>query len=512
MEQLATTWGRLSTGRKITAVLAAAATAIAIWFLAKTASTPHMALLYAGLDGSTSGEVLAALEAMDVPSEVRGDAIYVPESTRDSVRMALAREGLPSQGQGGFELLEKLNQFSTTSEMFDAAYWRAKEGELARTILATPGVKSARVHIASARTSAFSRSTPPPSAVVTVAMARGDLDAAQAVAMRYLVALAVPRLEPEQVAVIDQAKGVVLKPGAKDEAADLSGSVDEREKAFQSELIDLLEARVGVGNARVVVNFDIDRESETVSERIIDPASRTLITQENSDTTQSDVGASGGAVTVASNLPEGDKGGASHQSRSNRSESSNTARFDLSETKRERQKLSGAIKRLTIAVLINEPAQAAPTGDGAAPPRRTPEELDALKKLVMAAAGFDAARGDVVTIESMAFESLSPAGTEAVNKGIGAWLQSNLLPIMQILIPAIVALILALFVVKPLLTSKGLPPALTAAVALPPAADAQAEGPAPPATPVDDMRRIAIEKKNASTTVLKSWLDEGATA
>ena len=150
--------------RKAMAIVAALGAAAAIWLLAKSASAPHMALLYSGLDPGASGEVLAALETMDVAADVRGDAIYVPERRRDGVRMALAREGLPQQGQGGFELLEKLDGFSTTSEMFDAAYWRAKEGELARTILATPGVKSARVHIASARASAFSRNAPPPMA------------------------------------------------------------------------------------------------------------------------------------------------------------------------------------------------------------------------------------------------------------------------------------------------------------------------------------------------------------
>jgi flagellar M-ring protein FliF len=64
--------------------------------------------------------------------------------------MALAAEGLPAAGGAGYELLDNLSGFGTTSQMFDAAYWRAKEGELARTLLAMPEIKAARVHIASA--------------------------------------------------------------------------------------------------------------------------------------------------------------------------------------------------------------------------------------------------------------------------------------------------------------------------------------------------------------------------
>ena len=64
--------------------------------------------------------------------------------------MTLAAEGLPANSGTGYELLDSLSGFGTTSQMFDAAYWRAKEGELARTLLAMPQIRAARVHLASA--------------------------------------------------------------------------------------------------------------------------------------------------------------------------------------------------------------------------------------------------------------------------------------------------------------------------------------------------------------------------
>jgi len=57
--------------------------------------------------------------------------------------MTLAAEGLPAAGAAGYELLDQLSGFGTTAQMFDAAYWRAKEGELARTILSIPEVRAA---------------------------------------------------------------------------------------------------------------------------------------------------------------------------------------------------------------------------------------------------------------------------------------------------------------------------------------------------------------------------------
>ena len=116
-----------------------------------------MTLLYAGLDPAAAGEVITALEQRGIAYSVQGDAIYVDGSKRDQSRMALAQEGLPKGGGAGYELLDDLNGFGTTAQMFDAAYWRAKEGELARTILVIPQVRAARVHLANQQSRPFAR-------------------------------------------------------------------------------------------------------------------------------------------------------------------------------------------------------------------------------------------------------------------------------------------------------------------------------------------------------------------
>ena len=122
---------------------------------------------------------MAELEADGVAFEVRDDAILVDRAARDRVRMALAAKGLPAGGPAGYEILDSLSGFGTTSQMFDAAYWRAKEGELARTITGSPNVRAARVHLANPVSQPFAR-TPTGSASVTVTMARGALDRGQA--------------------------------------------------------------------------------------------------------------------------------------------------------------------------------------------------------------------------------------------------------------------------------------------------------------------------------------------
>jgi len=457
MRNFASIWSQLSNVKRATLVGAVAATIAAMGMIATAVRTPDMALLYAGLDPTAAGDVIVALERMDVPAEVRGNAIYVPINQRDNVRLTLAREGLPAKNQAGYELLDELSGFATTSEMFDAAYWRAKEGELARTILSVPGVRSARVHIGNAKRSAFDRSADARSAVVTVRMSRGPLQKQQALSIRYLVAMSISGLPQEKVAVIDAERGVVLRPGdASPEAAAIS-TANDREKQLVDRLTKLIEARVGPGAARVSVALELDMEREAFSERVLDPDSRVTKGRETTDISQNSSGTAG-AVSVASNLPDGDAD-ASQRSASKRTEARERIDYEFSEVRREREKAPGSIKRLSVAVLVDAVREVDANGN-VTRTERSAEEINALRQLVESAIGFDEARGDVVTVETLAFQEVGEAGSLVEASPVSRFLEKHIMSIVKILIPAIVTIILGLFVVKPLLSEQQAPPAV----------------------------------------------------
>ena len=75
MRNFASIWSQLSNVKRATLVGAVAATIAAMGMIATAVRTPDMALLYAGLDPTAAGDVIVALERMDVPAEVRGNAI-----------------------------------------------------------------------------------------------------------------------------------------------------------------------------------------------------------------------------------------------------------------------------------------------------------------------------------------------------------------------------------------------------------------------------------------------------
>ena len=352
-------------------------------------------MLYSGLDATAAGEVVAELEAEGIAFEVADTSILVDRAARDRIRMTLAAKGLPAGGPAGYEILDNLSGFGTTSQMFDAAYWRAKEGELARTITGSPDVRAARVHLANPVSQPFSR-TPAGSASVTVTMARGELDRGQAEAIRYLVSSAVAGVTPEAVAVMDAARGVVL--AGKDDpltGAAASPNAARRDPARQHPAPARGAGRAGTGDRRGQRRRrhgqpDDQRAHHRPREPGRDQLGDRGERRERQGTNPS--------VTVASNLPDGDVGGNQGNNSRNATTSRERQNFEVSETRRERVILPGQVRRISVAVMV----------DGIDDRRRRRQrqpgrrgrrgEMETLRQLVQSAIGFDAARGDMVTI------------------------------------------------------------------------------------------------------------------
>lgn len=525
MQNLISIWSALDLRKKAIVLGATVAMFLAVLGLARMAGSPQMVLLYAGLEAGTAGEIVTALDQRGVAYEVRGDSIFVDANDRDSLRMALAAEGLPSAGGGGYELLDSLTGFGTTSQMFDAAYWRAKEGELARTILAVPEVKTARVHISQAPGSPLRRAERP-TASVTVSTSAGTLDESQARALKHLVASAVAGMRPEDVQIIDTVGGLIA---GGDEDPDAGIAASDRAEEIRRNVQRLLEARVGAGKAVVEVSLDTITEREQITERRFDPKERVAISTETEERSDSAT-KPGGDVTVASNLPEGDAAGGGN-GKSQSSETRERVNYEVSETQRELLRGPGGIRRMTVAVLID--GELVPAQDGTATwQARSDEELATLRELVASAVGLDEARGDVLTLKSLQFSPIPQLGTEVQASFLPTFGPIDVMSTIQIAVLGLVALLLGLFVIRPILASNRPAQAL-------PAPDAQLALPGvegqgaltgeiddgfslpdlpmvdlmgsmddqPQEDPATRLRRLIEERQAESIEILRGWLE-----
>ena len=541
MQQFLKVWSGLDLRRQIIVVLATVGIFFAILTMSRMATAPSMTLLYAGLESGAAGDVVRALEQRGVAFDVRGGSIFVDRKERDQLRLTLASEGLPANNNSGYELLDTLTGFGTTSQMFDAAYWRAKEGELARTIVSSPHIAMARVHIASMGANPFQRGVTP-KASVSLTPNGSAITPAQGKAVRYLVASAVAGLSPDDVAVID-ANGALI--GQSEDAQPAVGGED-MSMVLRDRVQRLLEARVGFGNAVVEISVDTVTESEAIRERTFDPDGRVAISTETEESINSSNDAGGGNVTVASNLPDQENGGAGDSSSSETSETRERVNYEVSETEREIIRAPGAIKRVTVAVLVNESTVTNDAGE-IVPAPRAEEELSALRELVSSAVGFDESRGDIITIKSMALQTVPAAGTAAGTSLLDGF-DLDVMSTIQLTVLAIVTLILGLFVVRPLLSRPPSPAIAGVPAVLQAGAPTAAENPgeqvlsgevtsdsfempdmqvdpnfgtelAPMGdlpmmsgpmsdTPVDRLRDMISERQEETVEILRSWLED----
>ena len=446
MQQLLSLWENLDARRRAIVIGTTIAVFVGVLSLSRMAAQDDMKLLYSGLAPETAGEVLTALEAQGVAFQVRGGSIFVPQIDRDRLRLALAGQGIPASGGAGYELLDQMTGFGTTSQMFDVAYLRAKEGELARTIVANPQIKEARVHIAQSDKSPFRQSSTP-TASVSIKSTGSSIPREAADSIRHLVASAVAGLNIEDVSIIDAVAGTVI---SNQNTQSVGKTETDRASALRQNILRLIEARTGTGGAVVEVNVETVTEQELVRERVVDPESRIAISTDTQQTTRSSNNSGAAGVTVASNLPDGDAAGGGDAS-SNDNETREVINYEVSETTREITKTPGSIARISVAVLVDGTKSIGENGQETWEPRAE-TELTVMSDLVKSAIGFNEARGDTVTIRSM---DLQPAPPVSTSDGPG-WVSATFFdptPLIKPGITALVVLALGLFVLRPVLMS-----------------------------------------------------------
>lgn len=469
--------------------------------LVQGTTRPTMALLYSGLDAASAGEVIKELEQRNINYEVRGESLFIPENMRDELRLSLARDGLPRQAIQGYELLDGVNGFSVTSEMYNASYFRAKEGELTRTILSMPGIEAARVHIGATLKSGFSRQRSEQTASVTISTSRA-LSKQQSESIQYLVALAIAGLNPESVVVIDSEKGIVAGPNAQSSDVFATSALPEREK-IEQRVLEMLEARVGMGNARVSATIDVVRELRRSSEVRYDPESRIVRTRRTQDRSETRSGGNG-ALTVASNLPQegaGGQGGTANEMQ----DSSEVIDYALNEVRTEIEELPGRVERITIAVLLN---QAAFDFDPSAADFQNQIDLmrQDIQQLVASAAGLDTDRGDLISVELMPFAAVEETPMMERPSLWETLIDRYLWSAIQVLVLGIMVIALGFGVIRPIFKQQAVEELIE-----PEGTPAERDGinmPDQAGSPFDYLREYTSQREEDTAALLQAWLNE----
>lgn len=388
---------------------------------------PDYRVLFSNLSDKDGGAIVAQLSTMNVPYKYAegGGAIMIPADRVHDVRLRLATQGLPKGSVTGFELMET-SRFGVTQFQERLNFQRGLEGELTRSIQALSSIQSARVHLALPNQNGFFREQQKPSASVLLSLYPGRfLDRTQLAGIVHLVSSSVPEMAPAAVSVLDDS-GKLLSQSP--DAAASSGVdaqqlsyVQQIEQQYTRRILDILEPVVGKNNVKAQVTADVDfSQTESTSEQ-----HRPNQTPDSSAVRSQQVVESSGPP--AAQPPTGVPGAVTNQppqpaaapinganpapvaagqqgaqaAPNNKRES--VTNYEVDKTTRVTRGGTGAIKRVSAAVVVNYQPPADGDGKNAGNKALTPVQLEQMTALVRETIGFNKDRGDSVNLMNTPF-------------------------------------------------------------------------------------------------------------
>lgn len=418
------------------------------------ASSERMDVLFSNLPAQDANRIVEDLRKQQVTYELSSDqrTVMVPASRVGELRLKFAGDGLPRGEAIGFE---KLETPSLTSDEFGrkVMYRRALESTLAQTIKSLQQVSEATVHITPSNDSPFATEKEDAKASVLLKL-KGSrmLPEENTQAIVNLVAASVEGLKPEHVVVIDQNSRILSRTG-RDPMVGASDSQKKLQRDEEDHLVrrvtDLLEPVVGLGKVKATAHVDLDFDKVKVQEERFDPQGQVERSVQQKEEKSSKKDGSAGVPGTASNVaPANAAAGGGGTETSDKKET--TTNYEITKTQRLVEQAPGSIKRLSLAVVVDHATQWDKDAKGEAVAKtspRSPEELKKLRDQVASAVGIQEKRGDMLTIENIAFAAPAPPEKVPMWQPVLDWLARN----TGQLVFGILGLAVFFFVILPML-------------------------------------------------------------
>jgi len=396
-------WASRDARQKRFLLAGAAATVLLLVLFARLIGTPDYQTLSAGVDPADAQKLAGQLDAQGIPHQTSADGktISVPAGKLDAARMAIASIGSPGGERAGFELFDKMSWGQTEFDQ-KVTYQRALEGELQRSIETLNDVASARVHLVMATDSVFVDRQRAAKASVILKLRGSGLSKSAVMAISRMVSGAVESLQPEDVSIIDadSARSLGLGRNGQDDGEGLEASLTQR-------LISTLEPVVGLDKIRATVRVDQDQSTTEENQEKYDPTVSAVLSEQKSQDQSSGGSATTGVPRASSNIPAAKPKPPAPPAEPTQTSVTQSAQYGVNKVMLRKVTPAGRIERVNAAVLVDDAVVKNIQGGKTTftKRKRTPEELERIKQIAEAVIGFDAKRGDTVSVEDMSFDS-----------------------------------------------------------------------------------------------------------
>jgi flagellar M-ring protein FliF len=444
-------WAQMAPGQRGWVVVATLLVMALLGGLGWYTFGPDWRTLYVGMDpedARQTGQILAQAQIPFEPS-ADGAGILVPASQLDKARLVTSAKGGVKSGRLGFEIFDKPNWVGSEFDE-QVNYQRALEGELEHTVSTLSDVESARVHLVLPHESLFREEERPAKGSVVLKLRHRTLADGEPDAIRNLVASAVDGLTPDHVVLVDAAGNLPLGPKTP-EAMQLTA-----EQALEEKLTSTLEPVTGPGNVRASVTLDYDQQATDETEESYDPDQSATLSMQRSEQTTGAQPVAAGVPGAASNAPNTQALPVyPHPTTEPQTAKTESGTYGVSKTTKHMVENPGRVRRLTAAIVVNDRlVEAAAKGKAAVWQPRSADELRNLTALAQAAVGFDASRGDVVTVQDLAFDDNRPQPVVGVPEQLMNSAESS--PVLVKYVALLVGLlVIVAFAVRPAIRRAG---------------------------------------------------------
>lgn len=406
---------RLTMLRQIALVVGVAA-AVALGFgVVIWMQEPEYRPLLDNISDYSPTEVARVLQQHNIGYKIEPNsgALLVEAERMGDARMQLAVNGITSNRNIGYELLDQDTGLGTSQFMEATRFRRGLEGELARTISSLRNVRSARVHLALPKQSVFVRDRRKPSASVFVELQGArELDPEQVEAIVNLVASSVPEMDRKDVTVVDQ-RGRLLSQSHRstDELVTMKQFEYARrvEETLNGRIASILEPILGPGRFRSEVSADLDftaveQAEETYNPDMVALRSEQTLDEQRLNRNQGGIpGALSNQPPGAATVPEVAVGGDAAAQPQGDIRRQRTRNYEVDRTVSYTRHEQGRVTRLTVAVVVDDIKRVNPATGAISYEPWSAEDLQRLTILVRDAVGYSAARGDSVNVINTPF-------------------------------------------------------------------------------------------------------------
>ncbi|MBE7373168.1 flagellar basal-body MS-ring/collar protein FliF [Pseudomonas lopnurensis] len=412
--------------------------AVVLW-----SQQPDYRPLLGSLAGMDANQVMETLAAADIAYTVEPNsgALLVKANDLARARLKLAGAGIaPADSNIGFEILDKEQGLGTSQFMEATRYRRGLEGELGRTISSLNNVKGARVHLAIPKSSVFVRDERKPSASVLVELYPGrSLEPSQVMAIINLVATSVPELGKSQITVVDQ-KGNLLSDQQELSELTMAGKQFDYSRRMESlytqRVHNILQPVLGSGRYKAEVSADVDFSAVESTSETFNPDQPALRSEQSVNEQRQSSLPPQGVPGALSNQPPGPAAAPEQANQvaaasavapgqplidangqqvmdpatgqpmlapypADKREQA-TRNYELDRSISYTRQQQGRLRRLSVAVVVDDQVSLNAAGEVVRVPWNA-DELARFTRLVQDAVGFDASRGDSVSVINTAF-------------------------------------------------------------------------------------------------------------